>query len=79
MAELGGSVDELELDLLQGITGRLGQQCAAQGDGALDSTGDGSLQGQAVQCQCPRQPATQSCNMHYTMVHEHRGNECPED
>ena len=43
MAELGGSVDELELDLLEGVAGGLGQQCAAQGDGALLGARDGAL------------------------------------
>ena len=43
MAKLGGRVDELELDLLEGIARGLGQERAAQRDGALDSTWDGSL------------------------------------
>ena len=38
MAELGGSVDELQLDLLQGRTAGLGQQTATQGDGTLLGT-----------------------------------------
>lgn len=45
MAELGGSVHELELDLLQGAAGGLGQQGAAQGDRALAGAGDGALRG----------------------------------
>lgn len=43
MAKLRGSVDELELDLLEGATRGLLEQGAAQGDGALDGSGDGTL------------------------------------
>ena len=43
VAELGRRVDELELDLLQCVTAGLGQQRAAQRDGALDGAGDGAL------------------------------------
>ena len=43
MAELGGGVDELELDLLEGAARGLGDEGAAQGDGALDGAGDGAL------------------------------------
>lgn len=43
VAELGGSVNELELDLLEGAARGLGDEGAAQGDGALDGAGDGAL------------------------------------
>jgi hypothetical protein len=35
MAKLGGGIHKLELDLLQGSAAGLGQQAAAQSDGAL--------------------------------------------
>ncbi len=54
MAELGGRVDELELDLLEGIAGRLGQQGAAQRDGALDGAGDGALRTEGYKKKCQR-------------------------
>lgn len=43
VAELGGSVDELELDLLQGVAAGLGDQRATQGDSALLGAWDTTL------------------------------------
>jgi hypothetical protein len=43
VAELGCSVNELELDLLQGVAAGLGQEGAAQGDRALLGARDGAL------------------------------------
>lgn len=43
VSELGGGVDELHLDLLEGGTAGLGQQGAAKGDGPLLGTGHRAL------------------------------------
>lgn len=45
VAELGGGVDELHLDLLECATAGLGQQGAAKGDGPLLGAGHGALGG----------------------------------
>ena len=48
MAELGGSIDELELDLLDGDTAGLCEERLTEGDEALLDTGDGALEHNVV-------------------------------
>mmetsp|Transcript_11509 Transcript_11509/g.20409 ORF Transcript_11509/g.20409 Transcript_11509/m.20409 type:complete len:340 (-) Transcript_11509:325-1344(-) len=48
VTELGGGIDELELDLLQGIAAGLGDQAAAQSDSALLATWHGALDHEEV-------------------------------
>merc|ERR1712139_198083 len=48
MTELGGSVDELELDLLEGDTVGLDEKRLAEGDEALLDTSDGALEHDVV-------------------------------
>lgn len=43
MAELGGGIDPLELDLLGSLAGDLGVQGLAEGEDTLLDTGDGTL------------------------------------
>jgi hypothetical protein len=50
MAELGRSVDELELDLLQSVSACLRQEGASQSDGPLLAAGNGALQHRGTSC-----------------------------